>query len=46
MVASIPNPGIELGVDDFITKPFNESFLKARVRSLLKMKFLNREPQI
>jgi len=32
---------IELGADDFLTKPFNEILLSARVNSLIKVKSLN-----
>lgn len=32
---------IEAGADDFITKPFDQELVLARVRMLLKMKFLN-----
>jgi response regulator RpfG family c-di-GMP phosphodiesterase len=33
--------GIEAGADDFITKPFDQELVLARVRMLLKMKSLN-----
>ncbi len=32
--------GLEVGADDFLSKPFNRSLLNARVNSLLKMKAL------
>lgn len=32
--------GLEMGADDFITKPFDASALLARTRSLLRIKFL------
>ncbi|MFC2149106.1 HD domain-containing phosphohydrolase [Candidatus Auribacterota bacterium] len=35
--------GIEVGADDYITKPFNDTILFARIKSLLKGKFLNEE---
>jgi PAS domain S-box-containing protein len=34
---------LELGCDDFIAKPFNQYELLARVKSLLRIKFLNDE---
>lgn len=34
---------IELGADDFLTKPINEILLVARIKSLLKVKVLNDE---
>lgn len=33
--------GLEAGVDDFLTKPFNQVELETRVKTLLKAKFLN-----
>ena len=33
--------GIDSGADDFVTKPFNKLELLARVKSLLRIKFLN-----
>ncbi|OQX95805.1 hypothetical protein B6I21_03535 [candidate division KSB1 bacterium 4572_119] len=38
--------GIEAGADDFICKPFNKHELLARVKSLLRIKHLNKELQI
>lgn len=35
--------GLEVGADDFITKPFNKMELLARVKSLLRIKFLHDE---
>ncbi|MDP8262228.1 MAG: response regulator [Candidatus Ancaeobacter aquaticus] len=35
--------GIEVGADDFINKPFNDTILFARIKSLLKTKYLNEE---
>lgn len=35
--------GIEVGADDFVTKPFNDTILFARIKSLLKTKYLNEE---
>lgn len=33
--------GLDVGADDFLTKPFNETILHARIRALLKTKYLN-----
>lgn len=33
--------GLEAGVDEFLSKPFNQAELETRVRTLLKVKFLN-----
>jgi len=43
--ASIDNQidGINYGADDYVTKPFNENILKAKVSTLLKNKELQRE---
>ncbi|MDW7681568.1 MAG: diguanylate cyclase [bacterium] len=38
--------GIESGADDFICKPFNKLELLARVKSLLRIKYLNKELQL
>lgn len=41
--ASSRAKGIELGCDDFISKPFDRDVLLAKIRSLLKVKFLHNE---
>ncbi len=33
--------GIEVGADDFLNKPFNDTMLFARIRALLRTKYLN-----
>ncbi|HLG21401.1 MAG TPA: ATP-binding protein, partial [Candidatus Manganitrophaceae bacterium] len=38
--------GLEHGADDYLTKPFNSQELKARVRSLLNLRKLEREIQV
>jgi signal transduction histidine kinase/DNA-binding response OmpR family regulator/ligand-binding sensor domain-containing protein len=35
--------GMEYGADDYITKPFNVSFLKARVKNILEQRLLLRQ---
>lgn len=35
--------GLQAGAEDFISKPFNRAELQARVRSLLRMKFLQED---
>lgn len=35
--------GLEAGVDEFLSKPFNQAELETRVKTLLKVKFLNDE---
>lgn len=38
--------GLEQGADDYLTKPFNSQELRARVRSLLNLRKLEREIQL
>ena len=33
--------GIEVGADDFLNKPFNDTILYARIRAMLRTKYLN-----
>ncbi len=42
-VADVKIEGLDMGADDFITKPFNTQVLMARLRSLLRVQDTNRK---